>query len=173
MLPIGGFNVATIERRRERWSVRWTETQNGARSWKRVTCLTEAEAHHLKKEIERDIRAVGRWRRARVLGRSLPPIDPGAVDEALQQRPGPGAVYLISDGSYVKIGYSEKPEKRFVKLQAATPYTLALVGLAHSASVKGERALHRVCAEYHIRGEWYAASVVGFLLEAESFEAVP
>ena len=70
-------------------------------------------------------------------------------------RVGYGHVYLITDGTYTKVGYSVDPVNRLAQLQTAHPKVLELVG-AFEVERHMETVLHEELEAYHVRGEWYA-----------------
>ena len=63
-------------------------------------------------------------------------------------------VVTARDIGRVKIGFSEKPAHRFVKIHTDSPVALALERVCEG-SVDDERALHIRFAEYRDRGEWF------------------
>lgn len=67
---------------------------------------------------------------------------------------GYGHVYLISDGTYTKVGFSVDPYARLAQLQTAHPKTLELVA-AFEAERYMEAVLHEELEAFHVRGEWY------------------
>jgi acylphosphatase len=79
----------------------------------------------------------------------------GVLRDARAQRKGvQGYVYLISDGTAYKIGYSTNPEKRVAELQTGNPRVLRLV-----AKMKGtesdEKALHTRFHYANLVQEWF------------------
>jgi hypothetical protein len=68
-------------------------------------------------------------------------------------------VYIISDGSRVKIGWSRNPEKRLKQLQTGNPSKLKLLKVYDVLRVK-ERYLHKSLMLYKTRhnGEWFDIS---------------
>lgn len=68
----------------------------------------------------------------------------------------PGFVYLITDGTFCKIGFAKDLQQRFKTLQLATPYDLRIVDAVKTSDVRGlEAFLHGLFASKHHRGEWY------------------
>lgn len=71
-------------------------------------------------------------------------------------------VYVIKcDAGPIKVGMSDKPQKRLVDLQVACPFELELT---HIADCKGhaseiESAAHHFLSANHLRGEWFSVSV--------------
>lgn len=55
----------------------------------------------------------------------------------------------------VKIGFSEKPWLRFVKIQADCPTELVMAAII-DGDMGDEGALHAAYAQYNVRGEWFA-----------------
>lgn len=72
------------------------------------------------------------------------------------------AVYFISDGEFVKIGYSVNPEERLGGIQTGSPKPLRLI-----ASMPGdaelEQAFHQQFSKYRTVGEWF--EITGLLAE--------
>ncbi|HCJ55268.1 MULTISPECIES: GIY-YIG nuclease family protein [Glutamicibacter] len=76
-------------------------------------------------------------------------------------------VYLISEGDYLKIGYTSRSvEYRIKELQTGSPRDIRLVSLLPGADANVERELHKKFAHLRIRnnGEWFSASP---MIEAE------
>jgi acyl dehydratase len=68
------------------------------------------------------------------------------------------AVYLLSDGDYLKIGYTSRDVARRVReLQTGSPRDIRLVAALLDAGPEIERELHARFAAYRIRsnGEWF------------------
>lgn len=69
-------------------------------------------------------------------------------------------IYYISDGEYVKIGYTGGGEYavkvRLSQCQVGNARRLALAGY-HEGGREVERALHLTLKALHVRGEWFAA----------------
>jgi hypothetical protein len=72
----------------------------------------------------------------------------------MDARVGYGHVYLISDGTFTKVGYSTNPHARVKQLQTAHPNPLKIVAL-FEAERDMEVLLHEELEAYHVRGEWY------------------
>ena len=69
-------------------------------------------------------------------------------------------LYAISDGEFIKVGYSKKPKSRVKQLQTARPKPLKLVWQTLCAysdidAKKQERKLHRRLQKHKVRGEWF------------------
>lgn len=60
--------------------------------------------------------------------------------------------YFISDGTYVKIGYTTDLELRLCQLQVGNARLLTVI-----RTIQGnvENELHEYFSEYHVRGEWF------------------
>lgn len=71
-------------------------------------------------------------------------------------------VYFIQcggDRGPVKIGYSRNVEQRVSDLQVASPYPLVVIGKFKSDNAEAfEASFHRLFADLHLRGEWFAWS---------------
>lgn len=73
----------------------------------------------------------------------------GVLRDARAQRAGvQGYVYGITDGEYVKIGYSVNPPKRVAELQTGNARTLSLLGTI-------ERAMHAKYQKINVLQEWF------------------
>lgn len=69
------------------------------------------------------------------------------------------AVYAISDGRAIKIGFAVDPVKRLADLQIAHSQPLRLIhSRACSDAAKAERRAHRLLREKRLRGEWFDLS---------------
>lgn len=68
-------------------------------------------------------------------------------------------IYFITarDLGRVKIGYSEEPRSRFIKMRTDSPVTLALERI-RDGGVDVERTLHARFAAYRLNGEWFNLS---------------
>lgn len=66
------------------------------------------------------------------------------------------SVYLIQAGDGpIKIGFSEKPEYRLIKMQADCPAPLRIIGLVEGGRDR-EAELHAKFAVHRQNGEWFA-----------------
>lgn len=77
-----------------------------------------------------------------------------------QKKPQKYYLYAISDGTYVKLGFSARPKERLKDCQTGCPKPLALemtipVGEDRRLAIRNERLLHRVCRDYRTNGEWF------------------
>lgn len=75
-------------------------------------------------------------------------------DFRAQRRGVQGYVYLITDGEYVKIGYSVNPPKRVAELQTGNARVLSLLGTIKGTE-QDERALHAKYAHLNVLQEWF------------------
>lgn len=69
-------------------------------------------------------------------------------------------LYAISDGEFIKIGYSKKPKTRLKQLQTARAKPLKLLwqvlcSYSDVDAKKQERKLHRRLKSHKVMGEWY------------------
>lgn len=79
----------------------------------------------------------------------------GVLRDAKGHREGKqGYVYCISDGEYVKVGYSTNPEARVPELQTGNARTLTLLG-AIPGTVSDEKALHIKYIKNNVLQEWF------------------
>ena len=63
-------------------------------------------------------------------------------------------IYLIKSGDYLKIGYSQYPEKRIYELQIGNPEKLKILSYKEGGRWD-EKSLHQLCKDYKYRGEWF------------------
>lgn len=81
----------------------------------------------------------------------------------------PYYVYVISDGEFVKIGYSKNPKKRLKAVQSGNPRQLKLVAKREVSGRRKakalEKSLHKQYGCYRKSGEWFCGSVLNELLE--------
>ena len=68
------------------------------------------------------------------------------------------AVYFLSDGNLIKIGYTEDIAKRLAQLQTGNSRRLELLSIIPSGTKKTEQAIHRNWQADRIRGEWFTDS---------------
>ena len=69
-------------------------------------------------------------------------------------------LYAISDGEFVKIGYSVNPNDRLRKMQTSNCRKLCLIWDCYVSendkeAATQEKKLHRAIKKYHVRGEWH------------------
>jgi hypothetical protein len=65
-----------------------------------------------------------------------------------------GYVYCITDGEYLKIGYSTKPEARIAELQTGNARALSLVGTI-PGTLEDEAAMHVKYQRQNVLAEWF------------------
>jgi len=83
------------------------------------------------------------------------------------------AIYLISDGELVKIGYSQNPTKRLNQLQTGHPKKLKLIRTfdyrSHGKITEKlmEKRIHYLLRRFKVRynGEWFYFSDYSELIE--------
>lgn len=75
---------------------------------------------------------------------------------APQPQPDPGSVYFIQQGAAgpIKIGFSDRPERRVAQLQTSTPERLRILATM-PGSKQTEGSLHRRFARHRMQGEWF------------------
>lgn len=78
-------------------------------------------------------------------------------------------VYIIKADTFVKIGFSENPEKRLSEMQTGSPHELELLakfpyGTRPEAAAK-EKEMHLLFSTWHHRGEWFYADCMKRALE--------
>jgi hypothetical protein len=65
-------------------------------------------------------------------------------------------VYLISDGTYCKIGFASNLAVRFTAIQNASPRNLSVKAFVETSRPRElERILHGLFAKKHVVREWY------------------
>lgn len=68
----------------------------------------------------------------------------------------PGFVYIISDGTNIKVGVANNVNRRLKSLQTGNPNTLTLEFSEYrNQPYKLETYLHQQLAKYRTKGEWY------------------
>lgn len=67
------------------------------------------------------------------------------------------SVYFITDGRFIKIGFSGSVEVRLQAIQASTPYDLTLIGSIHGGE-QVEQRIHSLFPHLRHRGEWFRQS---------------
>lgn len=63
-------------------------------------------------------------------------------------------IYFVECADRVKIGFSERPKLRFVKIAADCPFHCTLLGVM-PGDVEVEAGLHRKFSSLRVRGEWF------------------
>lgn len=69
---------------------------------------------------------------------------------------------LDSDGD-IKIGYTERIDKRFSQLQVGNSKKLQLL-FVMEGDINTEKHLHKIFKQYHIRGDWHKKEVYNAFL---------
>jgi hypothetical protein len=65
-----------------------------------------------------------------------------------------GHIYFITDGSAVKIGFSEIPRSRIADIQACSPSPLTLIAMI-KGRMSDEQKLHVRFHAHRLHGEWF------------------
>jgi Meiotically up-regulated gene 113 len=79
----------------------------------------------------------------------------GVLRDARGQRQGnKGYVYCISDGEYLKIGFSTNPQARVAELQTGNARKLTIVGTIEG-TLEDEAALHQEFISDNVLAEWF------------------
>ena len=83
--------------------------------------------------------------------------------------------YIMKAGTFVKIGYTNDPNKRLECIQTCCPYEVSIVGLfpylTELAARDMEKSLHKRFEKFRVRGEWYKSiKVLGFLRKSNQIE---
>lgn len=68
-----------------------------------------------------------------------------------------GFIYAIESGGRIKIGFSEKPERRFTKVASDAPFPCVLLGF-WPGSASDELAIHAAFNAIRVHGEWFVAT---------------
>lgn len=69
-----------------------------------------------------------------------------------------GYVYFVSDGTYVKIGFTGNIEQRLITLQTGSPNTLTIKKIIPNATIETEKQYHEKFKYKRVRGEWFNLS---------------
>lgn len=77
-----------------------------------------------------------------------------------QKKWGKHYLYAISDGEYLKVGFSVDPKKRLKSLKTGSPREIKIVWQTICAynsvdALKEEKKLHRRLSNFAVRGEWF------------------
>lgn len=75
-----------------------------------------------------------------------------------------GWVYLITDGSAVKVGYSATPDVRQMTLQTGNPRPLRVLCLWPGTRVL-ERSLQTLLEPTRLKGEWFDVGCIDILYD--------
>ncbi|MBD9635442.1 GIY-YIG nuclease family protein [Ensifer sp. ENS07] len=68
-----------------------------------------------------------------------------------------GFIYAVESGGRVKIGFSEKPDRRFHKIASDAPFPCTLLGY-WPGTVADELDIHAKFNAVRVHGEWFAAT---------------
>lgn len=73
-----------------------------------------------------------------------------------------GNIYFIQSNNTgpIKIGFSEKPDKRISGIRGEHPYTITTLLVISHVIEEDEGKLHSYFKEYNIKGEWFQPEVV-------------
>jgi DNA-binding transcriptional regulator YdaS (Cro superfamily) len=86
------------------------------------------------------------------------------------------SVYYVrcSGTGLIKIGFSERPYDRFVKIQSDSPSELSLIATEAGGAVR-EAFIHKTFAEHRARGEWFRPSgeLLKYIVSLGDVEARP
>lgn len=77
-------------------------------------------------------------------------------------------IYIISDGTNIKIGFSSNPKRRLKQLQTANSNQLQLLYSKPTKNAKKiEKHLHKILWEFRskYKGEWFTISELDWLFE--------
>lgn len=87
--------------------------------------------------------------------------------------PSTGLVYIVFDGSYYKIGYTENLPQRLKTIKSYNP-NVELIHLIQRATYETERLLHKICKKQHIEGEWFDLNdfTIKWLCELKSHDCL-
>lgn len=76
-------------------------------------------------------------------------------------------VYVMSDGEFLKIGYSKNPQKRIKAIQSGNPKQLKIPikwkVVGRNNAKKLESALHKRYGKLRKKGEWFCGSILDSL----------
>lgn len=78
-------------------------------------------------------------------------------------------VYVILCQSFVKIGISDRPDKRLMEMQVGCPFELKVIARYPSPNAKhDESRLHDLLVKFHVRGEWFKIpdSLIAMMVKA-------
>lgn len=86
-----------------------------------------------------------------------------------------GQVYFITDGEFIKIGFSTNPEDRLRSIQTGYSRPLSLLGVIHHQTQHDERIYHVAFKESRVRGEWFRfdEKIVNHLRKIEARQNTP
>ena len=69
-------------------------------------------------------------------------------------------IYIIKCNECYKVGISNNPQKRLKELQTSNPYKLTIINTYPcDKAIVRESIIHMKLNEWHIRGEWFSASI--------------
>lgn len=68
-----------------------------------------------------------------------------------------GWVYFIRGGDFIKIGWSQDPDRRRNDLSTGSPFKLEVIGKV-PGSGEDEQSFHRAFSHLRTNGEWFEAS---------------
>lgn len=89
-----------------------------------------------------------------------------------EARSGVGHVYFIEAGDFIKIGYTQSPLARVIKMMTDSPFELKVLHL-EDGTFKQEKNYHRHFAPLRVRGEWFrkAPELLEFIEQRKRIKA--
>lgn len=87
----------------------------------------------------------------------------------------PHYLYAISDGVAIKLGFSRNPDNRRKDMQTGQAVALKViwemeVGNSPGKASQAERKLHRYCAKFRKRGEWFSLDCMTLVRQFEIYQ---
>lgn len=84
-----------------------------------------------------------------------------------------GAIYFVTDGEAIKIGFAGNVRKRIANLQISHHFPLFLLG-SIPATRHEESVIHRRFVQHRLRGEWFKIhrDILDFIDEFESCRTI-
>lgn len=83
-----------------------------------------------------------------------------------------GFIYFVTDGDFIKIGWSKNWKKRVAILQVSNPKPLSVLGVCTGTPL-AENWLHQCFESYRINGEWHRnhPDILGYIAEMKRVDA--
>lgn len=76
-------------------------------------------------------------------------------------------VYIVSNGQNIKIGKTKDIKTRLKTLQTGNSEKLHVLYLLENVPAIMEKALHDICKQYRLEGEWFRTEAIDHLMKNE------
>jgi len=84
-------------------------------------------------------------------------------------------IYAITDGEFVKVGFTNNIKNRIKSIESHNPRKIELIWYKRTSNERGlavseEFEFHLLLSAYHVRGEWFSLRAIDALKESNKQE---